>query len=830
MSVPEPSKRARVGVFVEWLADGYADPVFEEISIAGAERDVDIVCFIGGLTEIDYPKATRHAVPHYATPRNIDGAVVVTVGNYCTAAQIEEYFRRIGNIPFCSVAVPWDGLPSVKLDNETGVRAGVRHLIHSHGRRRIACIRGPSVSTEANARFQAYRDVLDEFGIEFDEQLVTSGYYIRPHGVDAVRQLLDERHVQFDALVTANDGMALGALEELERRGIRVPEDVALFGFDDIDEGRHARPPLSTVRQPVREHGRRAFELVMDQLDGREIARRTSIESHLVLRKSCGCTSSRGSVVGSVPPATAATPEVRTLNEFVMSCSKALLDFLPKSPDAGALYATFIETMLGATKSGDERKFLAVFEKQLERVVANRGDLLLLLPLLDAKRAESRSVANTVTERENIETLLRDAGTLISETAERTQAQLRYHAEVQITRLLRLNEALMLARDFSAVAEIIAKELQSLGLLACYLCEWEGEEVPAASARLVFGCEPGRARVLPESEVRFAAELILPDGLMSRNSCSSWLICPLLRSDANIRGYVVMLRGIAESFVYDAIVGQIGACYSRLGLMKRVVEEVRLRETAERERIEREMRVATEIQTGILPGSVSVEGLEISGSMHPATEVGGDYYDVVPASDGCWIGIGDVAGHGLPTGLIMVMCQSVLGGLVRNQPDASPESLLVAANRLLYDNIRLRMHKDEHVTLALIRYRSNGELRMAGAHEAMLIWRAKESRVERVETQGLWAGIIEDITPMTESISTKLDPGDLFVLYTDGVTESRNAAGIMYGEDRLAMSIAEFHDGPASLVRERILKSVVDWMDHQDDDITLLVARYDGCC
>jgi len=81
---------------------------------------------------------------------------------------------------------------------------------------------------------------------------------------------------------------------------------------------------------------------------------------------------------------------------------------------------------------------------------------------------------------------------------------------------------------------------------------------------------------------------------------------------------------------------------------------------------------------------------------------------------------------------------------------------------------------------------------------------------------------------MTHSITTRLEPNDLLVLYTDGVTEARNAQGVTYGEDRLAANIAAFHDGPASRVRERILESVFEWMALQDDDITLLVARYGG--
>ena len=820
------SKLTRVGVFIEWLADGYADPIFEEIARCGAERGVEIVCFVGGLLEMDYPKAKRNTVHWNASPRNIDGAVVVTMGNNFTAAQFEDYFRRFENTPICSVAMHWSGLPSVEIENKAGVRAGVRHLIRSHGRRRIACIRGPSSSSEADKRFGAYRDVLDEFGIEFDEQLVTSGSYIRRHGTDAVRQLLDERHVQFDAIVSANDAMALGALEELDRRGIRVPEDVALFGFDDIDEGRFAKPPLSTVRQPMREHARRAFELVMDQLNGIAINRRTLIDSHLVLRRSCGCSVSGGTALSSMPPALTNTSHAKRLDEWSKACCNALVEFLEQEDDQ--LCERLAQAMLGATQSGDARPFLNVLEQQLDCKAASGADLLQLLPILEAKRAEARGGVGTAREQEKIEKLLRDAEALVSEATERTQAQLRFHAHAQMIRLLRLNDSLMLVKDFEEMAQTIAKELQSLGIRACFLCEWDGPDVPSEWARLIFGCDTDKALPLPDGGVRFPVEAILPNDLISPQTTDAWLVCPLLHSEVNVRGYVVMLRGTAESFVYDSLVGQMGACYRRLDLMKRVVEEVRLREAADRERIEREMRIATEIQTGILPASVAVPGLDISGSMQPATEVGGDYYDVVPVSDGCWIGIGDVAGHGLPTGLVMLMCQSVIGGLVRSQPDAGPESLLAFANRLLYDNIRMRMHQDEHVTLALIRYRTNGELCAAGAHEAMLIWRANERRVERIETDGVWAGILQDILPMTRSITTKLEPNDLLVLYTDGVTEARNAQGVTYGEDRLAANIVAFHDGPASLVRERILESVFEWMARQDDDVTLLVARYGG--
>src|SRR5262252_4287805 len=94
-----------------------------------------------------------------------------------------------------------------------------------------------------------------------------------------------------------------------------------------------------------------------------------------------------------------------------------------------------------------------------------------------------------------------------------------------------------------------------------------------------------------------------------------------------------------------------------------------------------ENKIASKIQEAVLPGEVDIEGLEISAGMIPTEAVGGDYYDIIPVKDGCYIGIGDVAGHGLPAGLIMLMIQSTLQGLVTLSPEARPIDLLTALNR-----------------------------------------------------------------------------------------------------------------------------------------------------
>src|SRR5262249_39045631 len=152
------------------------------------------------------------------------------------AARLGEYCARFRPMPMCSIAVELDGMSSVCVDNEVGVALGVRHLARLHGMQRIAFVRGPAANAEAEQRFRAYRDALAECGIPFDPALVADGDFQPESGKEAVRLFVTERKLALDAIVAANDAMALGALDELDRLGIRVPEQVALVGFDDIDE------------------------------------------------------------------------------------------------------------------------------------------------------------------------------------------------------------------------------------------------------------------------------------------------------------------------------------------------------------------------------------------------------------------------------------------------------------------------------------------------------------------------------------------------------------------------------------------------------------------
>lgn len=158
------------------------------------------------------------------------------------------------------------GLYTLDFDNQLGSRLATEHLL-SLGHRRIAFIGGDPLHPDARARERGYREALEAAGLAVDPALVVPGAYQEESGRLAVEQLLTAGQ-RFSAIFAANDQMALGAALGLHRRGLGVPRDVSLVGFDDLQVSMYATPPLTTVHQPVQDLGRLAAQAVLDLLRG----------------------------------------------------------------------------------------------------------------------------------------------------------------------------------------------------------------------------------------------------------------------------------------------------------------------------------------------------------------------------------------------------------------------------------------------------------------------------------------------------------------------------------------------------------------------------------
>jgi sigma-B regulation protein RsbU (phosphoserine phosphatase) len=249
---------------------------------------------------------------------------------------------------------------------------------------------------------------------------------------------------------------------------------------------------------------------------------------------------------------------------------------------------------------------------------------------------------------------------------------------------------------------------------------------------------------------------------------------------------------------------------------------------ADKERLTRELEIAARIQTSILPRNLAVGGLEISARMMTATEVGGDYYDVLPIDGGCWIAIGDASGHGLTSGLVMMMVQTGVATLVRSQPAANPRDVVQTLNRVVFENVHDRLEAERHMTLSLLRYRSDGTVVVAGAHMDAVVWRAATDTVETLVTPGTFLAISEDIDQINVERTWKLEPRDVVVLLTDGVTEAEDTKGRPFGYEGVIAEVEPRSSRPVAQIRDAIFTALIKHSPTLADDATILVLRYVG--
>jgi|GEM_PF-2300254 len=267
---------------------------------------------------------------------------------------------------------------------------------------------------------------------------------------------------------------------------------------------------------------------------------------------------------------------------------------------------------------------------------------------------------------------------------------------------------------------------------------------------------------------------------------------------------------------------------AQLAQANQEIADLNQRLEAENIRMKTELDVTRQLQQMILPKEeelAQIQGLEIAGFMEPADEVGGDYYDVLQHNGRVKISIGDVTGHGLESGVLMIMVQTAVRTLLEHN-EHDPRTFFDVLNRTIYNNVQ-RMGSERNLTLSLLDYQQD-TLRLSGQHEEMIVVRAG-GKVERIDTVdlGFPLGLEEDIINFIAHTHLQLHPGDVVVLYTDGITEAENLEQVHYGIERLCNIVSQHWQQSAQDIRQAVIDDVRQHIGTQKvyDDITLLVLK-----
>jgi signal transduction histidine kinase/AraC-like DNA-binding protein len=467
--------------------DHYAHSLIQGISAAARENNCNLLLGCGFSVTGKSPQ--HHSfwpVPGEGTdfvpvgPWNTNGLIIVP--DELTQEQLH-YVRDLLDSGFPVIFTTPEGPgPLVSVDNSYGIRSAFSHLLE-HGRKRIAFIAGnPGRGGDSEERLRAYHVALSEAGIPFEPKLIAYGAHRKEGGAIAMQQILDSDQT-FDALIASNDLSCIGAIDVLQQAGLRIPEDVAVIGFDDILEARSLSPSLSTVRHPTFSLGFQAVVTLMEYIQGqREGSTKVIVPTRLITRESCGCRP------GTLEIQTAHRTENAIIDEMARACfaearNSSLEDFRVRS-------AKYLQAFFMSCREKTYEPILDVIEEHIHWTEAHDEDAHIWQAATAVLLENLNNLISFYPELDIVcaALYLDRARQELSEQIQRSTTRAMVGYIHMTSQLGQLTAEMLSAMNIEQTAEILTRHLPEVGIENALVAIYEaGCEDPTSQGTVLFG-------------------------------------------------------------------------------------------------------------------------------------------------------------------------------------------------------------------------------------------------------------------------------------------------------------------------------------------------------
>jgi phosphoserine phosphatase RsbU/P len=546
--------RLTVGVLVSWLGDGYSTPVLAGILDGFRDRHASVITCVGR------PPIGTDAGPEYEVlydlvgEHNVDGIVAVsgTLLSGMGTQQLAQLLERYEKLPVVSIGIPVAGLPHVVVDNETGFRQVIAHLITEHGKKKIAFIRGPRGNQEANQRFDVFRETLAAHHLAMDDRRVVEGAFHTPSGRAAAEELI-RRGIEIDAVVSANDEMAIGAIEMFESRGLRVPRRIAVVGFDDTDMAKFTSPALTTVRQPLYQLGRKAAEMLLTRLEGREVPH-VVLATEPVIRESCGCSARAVLEIGSsVPPGASEALPISAQRDQIVA------ELRQSSPESAGVsdWPDRLAEALAEHCRGEDDALLEALESLVKEASSRGLEIVEWQDIVSILRRHAIASGG-----EGTATIWDHARMLVAQGAERVQAQRWLRAEQRARTASEISRWLVGASEVEHLVKVLALGLPMLDVIGCYVAAYEDPGAPLEWSRLVAWCDENGEQPLPPGNLRFRTLDLVPAEAFPDRPVH--FVLQTLENLTARTGFFLIEVGVRRGTFYDELRQQLSSALFRI--------------------------------------------------------------------------------------------------------------------------------------------------------------------------------------------------------------------------------------------------------------------------
>jgi DNA-binding LacI/PurR family transcriptional regulator/signal transduction histidine kinase len=570
--------RLAIGVMIDNVDDGYQQALWSGLEQGGRDAGADVLHFLGGHLDPDQP-AFRHrnGIFELIGPECLDGLIVVSsvMSSHIGNERLVEWCQRFRPLPLVSLGFELPGLPSVVCERRRGLHELLAHLIDHHGRRRIAFVAGTVNNEDSALREVAFRETLAEKQTPFDPRLLLRADFT-PEKASSLVERLVEDGVPFDAVACVNDETAIAVLEALERRGVRVPEDVSVTGYDDITAAARQTLPLTTVRQPLQETARRAIDLLVGMIQGEPPPELECHPAQLVIRRSCGCLTEVVRSAGDGTPRAAAAPDLRGAVAAALAggagtavgragpCLEELVRALEADVRGDAPAGTFVARLDTCLRTGAS---------------ANLGDDA-WEEIVSALRREAHG---RLGPSQAVEARLHQARVLVGESGR----QRRWKAYSQLARKTQtvqyVIENLIGSFDIPTLLDNMARELPRIGIRRCYLAVHASTERAYQDALLLLAYDEHGRRDVGEG-IPYPARQLLPEGIAVEER-HSLLWQPLIFGEEEV-GFIGLDYNPPEDISSLALAQQIRSALKASMMMQELQEKDRLLLTVDRMRNE----------------------------------------------------------------------------------------------------------------------------------------------------------------------------------------------------------------------------------------------------
>jgi diguanylate cyclase (GGDEF)-like protein len=538
--------RKRIGVIVNYLYEEYQLKVISGIINTSRKYNIDLFIFVGGNLNYDIENLQRNKIYQLINYKDIDGLIILglVLGYNIPKEKIIGFYKNFSDIPTVSIGLTVENFPSITIDNSKGFINLLDHLVKDHKYKNFTFVTGPLNNDEAKERYEIFLKIMRENNIEIKDDYIYEGDFSKFSGINAVRTFLDERKLKPDVIVFSNDTMAIGGIEELKRRKIKIPEDIAITGFDNIEESYFITPSLTTVNQPLYELGEKALEICLSIILGEKVKENIVLPTRLIIRESCG---HKEEIFNkAIPPS---EKKIVNITEAKILKNKFLEFLTEDSQIKKENYELFSKIYdLFFTSLFEKRQiFLEKIHEYLEKNLSTTEELKEIVFLID-------SFTKIYLEKDlkkDAETLILKAERIISTYSEKLLRYDQYKTNEEIELLGYIGSDLLSSFRMEDIIERISARLPELNINSFYLV-FTDENLK--EKKLIF------AHLRDENvreEIKLSFDEIIPKKLYPKERKE--LIVKPLYFQENFFGYMVLEYGPKRGVIYEILRSQISA-------------------------------------------------------------------------------------------------------------------------------------------------------------------------------------------------------------------------------------------------------------------------------